>query len=173
MSTKRKRNLLNIETKVEIIERLDKGESGYFLARFYNVGKSTIADIKRKKETILSFASKIDSTDGKRTRKVMKSAANIKLDEALFLWFVQQRNLGVPKSGPVLCEQALVFNSKMGGACDFKASSGWLKIFKSRHRTQYIGKNIITLFYICRESQGNIFDRDKTRRIHKKLYLQR
>lgn len=33
----------------------------------------------------------------------------------------------------MLCKQALIFNSKIGGTTDFKASSGWLKHFKSRH----------------------------------------
>ncbi|XP_025413242.1 jerky protein homolog-like [Sipha flava] len=61
--------MLNIETKIEIIEKLEKGESGSSLAQFYNVNKSTIGDIKRKKENILSNASNMDSTDGKKTRK--------------------------------------------------------------------------------------------------------
>jgi hypothetical protein len=77
--------MLNIETKIEIIEKLEKGESGSSLAQFYNVNKSTIGDIKRKKENILSNASNMDSTDGKKTRKVMKSATNIKLGKALFI----------------------------------------------------------------------------------------
>lgn len=40
------------------------------------------------------------------------------------LWFVQKRNFG-----PILCEQALIFNSEIGGTSQFKASSGWLKMF--------------------------------------------
>jgi hypothetical protein len=48
MDSKRK-HVLNIETKIEIIEKLEKGESGSPLVQFYNVGKSTIGDIKRKK----------------------------------------------------------------------------------------------------------------------------
>lgn len=53
--------MLNIER----IEKLDKGENGFYLTQFYNVGKSTNGDIKRKTETILSYASKMDSTDDK------------------------------------------------------------------------------------------------------------
>lgn len=133
MGSKRKHNVLNIETKVKIIKKLDEGESGSSLAQFYNVGKSTIADIKRKKEIILSYASKMVSVYGKITRKVMKSATNDKLDKALFLWFLQKKTLGEPISGPTLRKQALIFNSKMGDTSDFKASSGWLRNFKSRH----------------------------------------
>lgn len=49
------------------------------------------------------------------------------------MWFVQRRNLGNPISGPIFCEQALIFNSKMGVMSDFEASSGWLKNLKLRH----------------------------------------
>ncbi|GFV13138.1 HTH psq-type domain-containing protein [Trichonephila clavipes] len=38
----KKRNVLNIETKLEILNRLAKGECGASLAPFYNVVKSTI-----------------------------------------------------------------------------------------------------------------------------------
>jgi len=91
-----KKHVLNIETKIEI-EKLEKGQSGESwssLTQFYNVDKSTISDIKRKNKNILSYASKMDSTDGKKTRKVKKSVTNVKLDEALFTRFIQKRNLG-------------------------------------------------------------------------------
>lgn len=71
-------------------------KSGSSLVQFSNVGKSTIGDIKRKKENILSYTSKINSTNDKTTRKIMESATNVKLDEALFMWLVQKRNLGDP-----------------------------------------------------------------------------
>ncbi|GFT28883.1 hypothetical protein TNCV_3585801 [Trichonephila clavipes] len=35
-------------------------------------------------------------------------------------------------SGPLLCEKALELYEKLGGSADFKASTGWLKNFKSR-----------------------------------------
>ncbi|GFX42474.1 jerky-like protein [Trichonephila clavipes] len=62
-NSKRKRNVLNIEAKLEILNHLVKRESGASLAQFYNVGKSTISDIKKSRETILNFASKLDSED--------------------------------------------------------------------------------------------------------------
>ncbi|GFU06237.1 jerky-like protein [Trichonephila clavipes] len=64
----KKRNALNIETKLEILNRLAKGESGVSLTQFYNAGKSTISD-KKSRETILNFASKRDSEDARRKGK--------------------------------------------------------------------------------------------------------
>ncbi|GFX82245.1 HTH psq-type domain-containing protein [Trichonephila clavipes] len=46
-NSKPKRNVLNIETKLEILNSLAKGESGTSLAQFYNNGKSTISNIKK------------------------------------------------------------------------------------------------------------------------------
>ncbi|PRD35589.1 UNVERIFIED_CONTAM: Jerky-like protein [Trichonephila clavipes] len=101
-NSKRKRQVLNIETKLEILNRLAKGDSGAALAQFYNVGKSTISDIKKSRETILNFASKLDSEDGSKKRKTMREANDVALDRALYLWFSQRRSKGDPISGPLL-----------------------------------------------------------------------
>lgn len=130
---KRKHTFLTIETKIEILNRLEKGESGSSLAKEYGVGKATISDIKKMKNTILNFASKLDSDDGSKLRKTTRTAKDSSLEDAVFLWFSQRRSLGEPVSGPLLCEKALYFNEKLGGPADFKASTGWLKNFKSRH----------------------------------------
>lgn len=132
-SSKRSRHVLSIEKKLEIISRLEKGESGTNLAKIYDVGKATISDIKKNKDTILKFVSKLDSEDGSQKRKTMKGPKDEKLENAMFLWFIQRRSKGEPISGPLLCEKALVMNQKLGGPNDFKASTGWLKNFKSRH----------------------------------------
>lgn len=130
---KRKHKFLTIETKLEILNRLERGESGSSLSKHYGVGKATISDIKKKKGSILTFASKLDSDDGSKVRKTTRTANDSSLEDAMFLWFSQRRSLGEPVSGPLICEKALYFNEKLGGPSDFKASTGWLKNFKSRH----------------------------------------
>ena len=55
-STKRKRNVLTIETKLEVINQLEKGVSGSSLAVRYNIGKATVSDVKKQKEAILQHA---------------------------------------------------------------------------------------------------------------------
>lgn len=130
---KRKRLVLTIEAKIEIIERLQKGESQQSLADQFKIGKSTVSDLWKKREDVLYFAAKLDNTDGSKRRKVMKQAKNVQLEEALFMWFIQRRSRGDPISGPLLTEKALYFNEQLGGPSDFKASQGYLHGFKSRH----------------------------------------
>lgn len=130
---KRKHKVLTIETKIEILNRLSKGESGSSLAKIYDIGRATIFDIKNKREVLLKYASKLDSEDGAKNRKTLRKPNNTLLEDAVYSWFTQRRSLGEPVSGPLLCEKALEINTLLCGPSDFKASTGWLKNFKSRN----------------------------------------
>ncbi|XP_053969096.1 jerky protein homolog-like [Anastrepha ludens] len=133
MSSKRKRVVLSITDKVKIIEQLNKGVSNKFLAETYNVGTSTISDFKKNSSAILKFASNLQFEDGSPSRKNMKTAENKELEQAMIKWFLQQRSIGNPLSGPILCEKAKIFAEKMDNLSEFKASDGWLRNFKARH----------------------------------------
>ena len=65
------------------------------------------------------------------SRKVMRIAENKNLEDAVYKWFLEQRSLGNPLSGPCVCEKAKMFAEKMGGLSEFKASNGWLRNFKA------------------------------------------
>lgn len=51
----RKYNVLNIKTKIKLLDKLSKREKRSSLAQIFSLGKSTISDIKHIKETILSY----------------------------------------------------------------------------------------------------------------------
>lgn len=132
MASKRKRVVLSLADKLNIIEQSDKGVTGKQLAEKYGVGQSTISDIRKSKPTLLNFVSVLENEDGSSSRKAMKTATNKYLEEAVFKWFLQQRSMGNPISGPILCEEAKILAQKLG-CSSFKASNGWLRNFKSRH----------------------------------------
>ncbi len=132
-TSKRIRTVLSIAQKLEIIAHLDKGKSVQCLMKRFGVGQSTIFDVKYNKESILAFASQMDSKEGSTKRKTMKLVENEKLEEAMYVWFIQRRGKGDPISGPMVCEKTLLMNEKLGGPKDFKASHGWLHNFKSHH----------------------------------------
>ena len=46
-ASKRKRVVLSLETKLEILNRLPKGESQAHLASKYGIGKTTVFDLKQ------------------------------------------------------------------------------------------------------------------------------
>ena len=53
-TSKQKHNILTAEKKLKIISRLKKSETSISLAYFYNVGKTTITDIKKNREVLVS-----------------------------------------------------------------------------------------------------------------------
>lgn len=135
MSEKRKRVVLDLAKKFEIVGRLRKGESATSLSKIYNVPRTTINDLKRCGDKIEDHISKMESTDGDVIRrKTMKLSKHDELDQVVFYWFAQQRSQGIPLSGPIIQQKALDFNKKIQ-SCDpsFKASTGWLDKFKNRH----------------------------------------
>ena len=126
---KRKRVVLTIEQKLKIIEKLKKGAKRADLAKEYNVGESTITDIKKREIKLTEFAVEMDCVEASETRKVARLSDNPKLDRALKLWFIQERSKGCPISGPILMEKAQIFNDNLQseGNPNFKASTGFLK----------------------------------------------
>ncbi|KAJ8897475.1 hypothetical protein PR048_002821 [Dryococelus australis] len=63
----------------------------------------------------------------------MKTAENKELEEGVFKWFFQQRALGNPLSGPIICQKAKLLAEKINSLSLFKVSNDWLWNFKARH----------------------------------------
>ena len=52
MASKRKRSVVTLEVKLQIIAELKEGKSQRLVAELYNIPKSTIADIWKAREKI-------------------------------------------------------------------------------------------------------------------------
>ena len=70
----------------------------------YKIGirKSTITTLKKNEAKIREFASTLESKSICGDWKSMRFAKD-ELDQALYIWFVQKRSVGMPMSGPILC----------------------------------------------------------------------
>ena len=130
---KRKRVVLSIKEKVEVLKLLDKGVSYTVIAEKFGIGRSTVGDIKNNKKKILQFKSEMVGMGVKRPVKAMKVGEDQQLDQAVFLWFKQKRMDGVPVSGGMIREKALELSRKLHGETTFKASEGWKWRFCRRH----------------------------------------
>ncbi|KAG5869351.1 hypothetical protein JTB14_015118 [Gonioctena quinquepunctata] len=128
---KRKHKTLTIKEKCDILDRLNRNETFSSLASEYGVGRSTIYDVKKKHEKIKKFVSTTDCGPGKR--QTLKKAEHPEVEEALYMWFLQERNRHAPISGPMLAMKAKFFYKEITKKDDFVASKGWLERFKSRH----------------------------------------
>ena len=133
MSEKRKKVVLTIRQKIELIDKFDSGYSAAKLSETYNIGIQTVRDIYKNKRKLEEFTRSCDSGAGPSERKSMKSSSYESLDTALLLWFNQKRAEGIPVSGPMCSCKAKIFYDQLGLEGNFNASSGWLTRFKQRH----------------------------------------
>ncbi|XP_037360093.1 jerky protein homolog-like [Talpa occidentalis] len=138
MSGKRKRVVLTIKDKLDIIKKLEDGGSSKQLAGLYGIGETTVRDIRKNKEKIITYASSSDSTSLLAKRKSMKPSMYEELDRAMLEWFNQQRARGNPVSGPLCAKRAEFFFYALGMDGDFNPSAGWLTRFKQRHSIREI-----------------------------------
>lgn len=133
MSSKRKHTTCTLKEKLEVLQRLDKGESATKLSLEFGVGKATIADWKKNRSKIEQFCATTSQSTLEK-RQTAKQSQFDQVDEALFMWFSQERQKGTPLSGPLIQEKAIHLNKLINGdESSFMASSGWLDRWKRRH----------------------------------------
>lgn len=132
-SCKRKRVVLTIAEKLDIIRCLERGENKQQLMRKFNIGASTLYDIKAKKEKHIAFASSAETNKASCERKTLQEPQHEELDKILYQWFLLKREEGVPISGPLLMEKARDFSERLNISTECKFSNGWLSCFKKRH----------------------------------------
>ncbi|XP_012880655.1 PREDICTED: jerky protein homolog [Dipodomys ordii] len=130
---KRKRVVLTLREKIDICTRLERGESRKALMQEYNVGMSTLYDIKAHKAQLLRFFANSDSNQALEQRRTLHTPKLEHLDRVLYEWFLVKRAEGVPVSGPMLIEKAKDLYEQMQLAEPCVFSGGWLWRFKARH----------------------------------------
>jgi len=58
------------------------------------------------------------------------------IDERIYKWFANARCRNIPIFGPILQTKALQVATSIG-LNDFRASNGWLEVFRKRHYIQF------------------------------------
>uniref|UniRef100_A0A5S6QKG1 HTH psq-type domain-containing protein n=1 Tax=Trichuris muris TaxID=70415 RepID=A0A5S6QKG1_TRIMR len=124
MSSKRNRVVLTLKEKSEIVNALDRGETYSSLCDKYSIGKASIYDIKKKGEIIRSYSRKVNEEIVTSKRKVMKPSKLEEVEQALYVWFVQNCSAGNPVSDPLLFEKALCFAAVLNADPMYMASQG-------------------------------------------------
>lgn len=130
---KRKHVTLSLSEKLIVLQRLDKGESLQKIAKEINVGITTIKDWRKNRKNIESYSVTVESEKSLKNRKTLKKPKQELLDDAMWVWFCQERRKGTPLSGPIIKEKAFILQKKLEGDGEFTASEGWLHRWKTRH----------------------------------------
>lgn len=95
---KRAHRTLSLEEKLKILDAI--GSKTYkAIGEQYGVGVSTVADIKRKGQQLREHKRKLTEMGCTRPAKTMKIGYDQALEMAVFSWFRQKREEGVPITG--------------------------------------------------------------------------
>ncbi|XP_071533045.1 uncharacterized protein [Panulirus ornatus] len=130
--TKRRRTVLSIAEKADLIRRLHNGESQRQLALEYGIGTSTVSDVKKHEAEILEYV----ETNGDfvaMTRRKLESGAKADVEEAVFGWLLKEVRRGEEVTGAEVMARARHEHQTLRGTDEFRASTGWLERFKRRY----------------------------------------
>ena len=131
--------MITIDQKIKILDKIGK-KSYTLLCEEYGIGRSTITDIKKRESELRNYKRMVEMGAGGSV-KVMKLGKDEELEIALYQWFKQKREQGVPITGPIINKaKALELHTRLeevrgdtSFSCGFTASSGWLWRFCKRH----------------------------------------
>lgn len=127
-----KRRALPLETKLDVINALEWGETKAAVSKRFNLIYSTVNSIWCSRDRVKAAA-----VGGlSHTAKKMRKPTNEDLDKALLDWFLQRQLRQLPVNGPLLQSQADEIALSLG-IRNFHCSLGWIDRFKIRHAISF------------------------------------
>lgn len=135
LNTKRKHKTLTLAVKAEILSKLDEGKQMCELARYYNIGRSTIHDLRKNRHKIENYLKSVECGAGQR--KTLKWSKYPRVEQALYEWYLEERQQSTV-TGEKLQEKAKILYKEIMSKDDFKASDGWLDKFKKRYGIRFL-----------------------------------
>lgn len=130
---KRKRVSLSLLQKQQVIERLERGERVNQICMDYNIGKSTVFDIKKQRNAIFETIEKMWDSRDLCLRKKLRFSKNKRLDHEVYKWYLRMKRNGKFLSKNDIREKALEINKRIKGVESFKATNNWLMRFLRQH----------------------------------------
>ena len=85
VTDKRKRKVLTLDKKLKILELLDDNYSLAAIATKYDIGKSTVSDIKKDRQKLLEFKKEMLDMGMYRQPKTIRLGNNVVLDKVVYL----------------------------------------------------------------------------------------
>ncbi|EGZ21393.1 hypothetical protein PHYSODRAFT_491233 [Phytophthora sojae] len=137
-TTKRKRVVLSIHDKQQVLQRLEAGEQPMAIARDFGISRQQVSDIKKNKERIVAFCldAKHMSTLKRKTLKAT-SEYHPGVEQELYRWIIRQRRLGRDVTAESLSAKTtdlfVQYSADHDSHMAVKAITTWLRHFKKAH----------------------------------------
>lgn len=124
---KRKRVCVSPQQKLDDLQHLDHGESVVKLASKLGVGVTTVKDWKKNCKDLETYSTTVEIEDALKNREMLKKPKLELVDDAVWVWFCQERCKGTLLSSPIIKENVIKLYKKLGGLVEnFNASECWL-----------------------------------------------
>ena len=131
-NTPKKPVSLTLKEKLDVIKDKEQGISSRKLAVKYEVGKTQIQQIWKRKAEILELQHKASP----ETKRLKTTQQYEDINKLTYEWYLDALRRRVEISGPMLKEIALDFAKQLKQS-SFTASTGWLDCFKLRNNIVY------------------------------------
>ncbi|XP_045137710.1 uncharacterized protein LOC123519999 isoform X2 [Portunus trituberculatus] len=139
------KNYLKLEEKVNILERLDEGESIAEIADEFKVNEKTVRSIKKNKLKIMNvYKVSLSSIGVPSSSPSKKETMNEKIEKRLLIWINDMKQKKIPLSSAAIQKKALIIQMNIAqeegssSSQTFAPTSDWLDTFKRRHNVQQI-----------------------------------
>ncbi|XP_043592561.1 jerky protein homolog-like [Bombus pyrosoma] len=157
MTSKRKRVLLSIAEKYDIIQMMREGETHKAIAKKYNIALTTVGKIKvRNAEITAEFQN--SSAAASSSAKYLKKPQGMELEKFLYQWYLRNKDKNIRVTGPVISKKAMEFTEKLQGESTFTASARWVSKFKSRYHIRE--KDVDEHFRMTNQAEADITKND-------------
>ncbi|KAI9915132.1 hypothetical protein PsorP6_007723 [Peronosclerospora sorghi] len=169
-STKRKRVVLSIHDKQQVLQRLEGGEQPIAIAQEFGISRQQVSDIKKNKERILAYC-----TDAKCISTLKRKTLNPVpqhhpgVEQELYRWIIRQRKLGRHVSAHALSTKTadlFMQYSSTNVPLSLTSMTTWLRHFKkayglkvvSENEVQQLPEQFVPAMYVARpdETTGSV-----------------
>nr|XP_046908652.1 putative CENPB DNA-binding domain-containing protein 1 [Dermatophagoides farinae]XP_046908653.1 putative CENPB DNA-binding domain-containing protein 1 [Dermatophagoides farinae] len=138
-SIKRCRKSITLETKLEVLRRIEAREKIVEICKAMGLAKSTIQTIRDKKEEIKAYSQSAAHTNVARLTRQRYWVIE-KMEKLLFIWIQDNNKRKIPMNQMTIQQKALsIFENLKNDQTDesvkditFQASRGWFEKFKNR-----------------------------------------
>ncbi|KAK3875053.1 hypothetical protein Pcinc_020040 [Petrolisthes cinctipes] len=132
--TKRRRTVLSLAEKADLLRRLREGASQKQLALEFGIGTSTVSDLKKHEAEILGYVAANGDEVAMGRRKMEPVGARADVEEAVLSWLMQEAGNGREVTGQQVQARARQEHQRLRGIDgQFQASPGWLERFRRRY----------------------------------------
>lgn len=134
---KKSRKAISLETKLEIVQRHERGEGTNSIARSFSLSASTISTVIKNSAKIKEASERTSSLQAKRHCKSREPIME-RMENLLRMWIDEETRKHMPLSTALITAKALsIFEDlkvEMGVGDDVKflGSKGWFEKFKNR-----------------------------------------